>query len=83
MADNKPEAIQDLEKKIGIKIERVEAYNLWESYSSYCMAWDGMITGLNLRECGISVLSPLAKLTGLKELRLNNNKFRDLSPLPH
>jgi len=78
--ESKPSAIEGLEKIIGKNIKKVGESDIWK-WISYCIDNEGTIVGLNLRNSGISDLTPLAILTGLKRLYLDNNQIKDLSPL--
>ena len=81
MKNYKPDAILNLEKIIGKELKQVAVSKIRDERNAFCIAPFGTITGLDIYQTALSDLSPVASLTGLTVLRLQNNKITNLSPI--
>ncbi len=75
--------IRKIEQELNITLRRLDELE-WKS-RNYTVNQDGAITAISLYKCNISdltrIIAPLAALTQLTELILNDNQISDLKPL--
>jgi len=77
------ESLNQLEVKLGKKLEELPPGDIWKSTNGYSRDKEGNIIGLNLYGAGKADIFFLRNFPLLTHLNLELNKISDLSPLQH